>query len=194
MNKIIAWDEQLFLWLNGFHSPWLDPVMLFITKTQVWIPLFLILLYFIFKNYKAEGWLILAGVLIAILLADRLTTGLMKPYFARLRPTHEPRLEGLVHHVNEYEGGLYGFASSHAANTFAAAMLLWLIFKKIYPWIGLIFVWAAVMSYTRIYLGVHYPGDILVGMLVGLLSGWSGFEFYRWLSRLRSKRAQSTGP
>src|SRR5882672_2686364 len=95
MGKIFEWDERLFLWLNSFHAPWLDPVMLLITNTAFWIPLFIIVIYLIFKNYKNESWLIFAGVVLAILLADRLTSGLMKPYFARLRPSHEPGLEGL---------------------------------------------------------------------------------------------------
>jgi undecaprenyl-diphosphatase len=99
----------------------------------------------------------------------------MKPFFARLRPSREPSLEGLVHLVNGYTGGKYGFASSHAANTFATAFFFWLLFKDRYRWVWVLFVWAVVMTYTRIYLGAHYPGDILVGMLIGLGAAWTGF-------------------
>lgn len=194
VDKIISWDQQLFLWFNGFHTDWLDPVIYLVTKTQFWIPFYLFLAYLIFKNYKKEGWLILVGAGLAILLSDRITTGLMKPFFSRLRPSHDPDLQPLTHIVNNYRGGMYGFASSHAANTFAIAMLMWLVFKEIYRWIRWIFVWAVVVAYTRIYLGVHYPGDILGGMLIGSLSAWVGFRFYLWLKSMIDKRNAPVNP
>jgi undecaprenyl-diphosphatase len=193
MNELLRWDKELLLWLNSFHTPWLDPVMLTITKTIFWIPLYLFLVYLIFKNFRQEGWLILAGAGLSILLADQITASFMKPFFARLRPSQEPGLQGLVHLVDGYKGGLYGFASSHAANTFAVAFMIWFVFRKIYSWIGFIFLWAVVMTYTRIYLGVHYPGDILAGMLVGILSAWAGFRFYRWLKFLKGRRDEVKG-
>ena len=186
INQLKQWDEQLLLFLNQFHVSWLDPVMYLVTKTEFWIPLYVFLIYLIFRNYKKEGWLVLAGVVITVLLADQITVSLMKPFFQRLRPSHEPSLEGLLHVVNDYRGGLYGFASSHAANTAGVAFFVFLLFRKTYHWIWLIFIWTFVMTYTRIYLGVHYPGDILAGGLVGLLSGYAGFRFYVWLrSRVR---------
>jgi undecaprenyl-diphosphatase len=112
----------------------------------------------------------------------------MKPFFARLRPSHEPGLQNLVHLVNGYKGGLYGFASSHAANTFGTATFVWLALKPFMRWSGLIFIWAVVMTYTRIYLGVHYPGDILVGALFGILIGWLSFEVCSYLMH-RNKKA-----
>jgi len=183
MESLIELDKKLLIYLNGFHADWLDPIMLQLTKTQFWIPLYLFLIYLIFKNFSTRGWIIMAGVALAILLADQITSSLMKPFFMRLRPSQEPTLQGLVHIVNDYKGGLYGFASSHAANTFATALFVWLLFRKTYNWMVFIFVWAVLMTYTRIYLGVHYPGDIFVGAIVGLLSGWAGFEFYRLLDR-----------
>lgn len=183
MEKIIEADKQLFLYLNSFHTDWLDPVMLQITYTQFWVPLYLFLIYLIFKYYSNKAWIILAGVGVAILLSDQITSSLMKPLFARFRPSHEPSLQGMVHHVNEYKGGLYGFASSHAANTFATALFIWLLFKTKYRWIAVLFIWATVVSYTRVYLGVHYPGDIVIGSLIGLLCGWVGYRFYLFLDR-----------
>lgn len=181
MEQIIEWDKKLLLWINSFHVGWLDPIMLQVTKTEFWIPLYLFLIYLIFRKYNNRAWLVLAGVALAVLLADQITSSLMKPFFQRLRPSQEPTLAGLVHLANDYKGGLYGFASSHAANTFAVALFIWLLFKNTYRWIFLVFIWAAVMTYTRLYLGVHYPGDILVGGLIGLLSGWAGYRFYLFL-------------
>jgi len=114
-------------------------------------------------------------------LSDQITVSLMKPLFARLRPSHDPALAGMVHIVNGYTGGLYGFASSHAANTFASALFLWLALKKTYHAIRWIFAWAVFVTYTRIYLGVHYPGDVVVGALVGLVCGLVGFRAAQWL-------------
>ncbi len=188
MHELLELDRKILLWLNGFHSPSIDSMMMLMTKTIFWLPLYLILAYLIFKRYKIEGWFVLVAAGISILLADQITSGFMKPFFARLRPSQEPGLEGLLHLVNGYKGGRYGFASSHAANTFAIAFLVWCIFKDASRWTGLIFLWAIVMSYTRIYLGVHYPSDILVGALVGILSGWLGFKFFQWLKEKREKR------
>jgi undecaprenyl-diphosphatase len=181
MSDLIDLDKRLLLLLNGMHSDGLDPIMLLLTKTLVWLPLYFLLIFLLFRKYKKDAWLILAGVALAILLADRITSGIMKPFFARLRPSHEPSLQGLVHLVNGYSGGLYGFASGHAANTFAVAFLVWATLKKFYRWAFLVFIWAALMTYTRIYLGVHYPGDIITGIVIGLGCGWIGYQFFRWL-------------
>lgn len=178
---IIDLDKKLLLFLNSFHLPWLDQVMFYLTKTFIWLPLYALLIFLIFKNYKKQGWYILIGAALTVFLADEITSSIMKPYFARLRPSHEPSLQGLVHLVNGYAGGLYGFASSHAANTFGTALFVWLVLKPFYKWIGWIFLWAALMTYTRIYLGVHYPGDILVGALVGLASGWVSYLLSKWI-------------
>src|SRR5437868_4856680 len=105
MEWIIEWDKKLLLFFNGFHSPWLDPVMLYVTKTFFWLPLYAFLIFLIFKNYKKQGWFILLGAALTILLADGITSSIMKPFFARLRPSHEPSLQGLVHLVNGYHGG-----------------------------------------------------------------------------------------
>jgi undecaprenyl-diphosphatase len=181
MTKIMEWDRELFLWLNGFHTPWLDDVMYLMTKTIFWLPLYLLLLYVIFKNYRVDGLFILIGLGVAIALANTITSELMKPYFARLRPSHEPTLDKLIHIINGYRGGQYGFASSHAANTFASAVMLWLVFKKTYRWFGLIFLWAVLATYTRIYLGVHYPGDIITGLVIGGVCGCLGFLIFKAL-------------
>jgi undecaprenyl-diphosphatase len=181
MQTLIELDKKLLLFLNGLHHPFLDPIMFYTTKTFFWLPLYLFLIFLIFKNYKKDGWFILLGAMVTIVLADQITSSLLKPFFARFRPSQEPGLQGLVHLVNGYKGGLYGFASSHAANTFGTALFVWLVLKTFYKRVGWIFIWAVFMTYTRIYLGVHYPGDIIVGAGIGLGCGWLGYRATRWL-------------
>jgi undecaprenyl-diphosphatase len=187
MDSIIEMDKKLLLFLNSLHHPWLDPVMFYFTQTFFWLPLYAFLIFLIFKNYGTRSWYLLIGIAVTITIADQITSSLMKPFFARFRPSHEPSLKGAVHLVKNYfgegvyKGGLYGFASSHAANTFGTAIFLWLTLRPFYRWTAWIFLWAAMMTYTRIYLGVHYPGDIVVGALVGAACGWMGFKFSSWL-------------
>ncbi|MBT1700678.1 phosphatase PAP2 family protein [Fulvivirgaceae bacterium PWU4] len=194
IDQLLELDREIFLYLNGFHTPWLDPIMLFITETLSWLPLHLFLLYLIFKDHQKKGWLVLIGLVLTIVLADQVTSTLMKPYFARFRPSHEPALQSLVHIVNGYKGGKFGFASSHAANTFGVANFLFLLFGKTRKWIVMLFLWAALVTYSRIYLGVHYPGDILVGALVGMLSAMASFWFYRWLKKIYDNRKKQASP
>lgn len=191
LEQLLELDKEIFIYLNGHNSPFWDSVMLFITDKLVWIPLYAYLLYLIFKDYGKQGWIIAAGIVLTIVLADQVTSTIMKPYFARLRPSHEPSLQSLIHIVNNYKGGKYGFASSHAANTFGIATFLFLLFRKTRKWIIMLFVWATVVTYSRIYLGVHYPGDILVGAIVGIISAFLGFYFYKWLNGILEKRNAS---
>ncbi len=190
LEFLIDLDRKILLFLNNFHTPWLDPVMLSITKTVFWLPLYVFLLYLIVRNFKKDSWIVLIGIVIAILLADQITSSIMKPFFERLRPSREPSLTGLVHLVNGYTGGKYGFASSHAANTFATALFFWLLLKDRYRWMWVLFAWAILMTYTRIYLGVHYLGDILAGMLIGFGAAWAGYKIQRWI---RNKQSMAKG-
>jgi undecaprenyl-diphosphatase len=194
IDQLNSLDKELFLVLNGMYTSWLDPVVYRATHTVYWIPFYLFLLYQIIKEYKMMGVLVLSGVALTIILSDQITTGLMKPYFARLRPSHEPSLEGMVHLVNNYKGAMYGFASSHAANTFGTAAFLYLLFRKSKPWMGWLFLWATLVSYTRIYLGVHYPADIVGGGLVGILCGWIAFKLFGLLRERIEKRKTPSIP
>jgi undecaprenyl-diphosphatase len=175
IETINYWDEKVFLWLNSFHLEALNPIVLQLTQTITWIPLYVLLLYLIYRiDFKNTLW-ILGGVMLTILLADQVSSGLMKPYFERLRPCHDPRWEGMMH-VYGRCGGLYGFVSSHAANTFGLATFLTLKLGRKQKAIAWLFLYAFVVSYTRIYLGVHYPLDLFFGALVGVLAA-----FFSWL-------------
>lgn len=176
VEKIASWDQELFLYLNALHTDSLDPIMIWISGKLTWLPFYVIILAFIIWHFKKRTLLILIGIALTILFADQLASGLMKPLFGRLRPCHDPALEGLVY-LAKGCGGKYGFVSSHAANTFGVAMFLWLTFKNLYQWVAIMFIWAAIVSYSRIYLGVHYPLDIIVGGLIGALCAW----FVYWL-------------
>mgnify|MGYP000730914754 FL=1 len=182
IETINYWDEKAFLWLNSFHLEVLDPVVLQLTQTITWIPLYVLLLYLIYRIDSKNTLWILGGVMLTILLADQVSSGLMKPYFERLRPCHDPRWEGMMH-VYGRCGGLYGFVSSHAANTFGLATFLTLKLGKKQKAIAWLFLYALVVSYTRIYLGVHYPLDLFFGALVGVLAA-----FFSWLCVVVIKR------
>lgn len=188
MEEILELDRELFLELNSsFHNPWLDQLMMFLSTTTAWIPLYLFLLYLIIRNYRKQTWMVLLAIALTILLADQITSTFMKPFFERLRPSHEPDLREMVTIVDQYRGGKYGFASSHAANTFGVATLMWLVLKMYRPWIALLFLWTAFVGYTRIYLGVHYPADILVGFFVGFLSALASYFLWPFLRNYFSK-------
>jgi undecaprenyl-diphosphatase len=197
MDTILELDKDLLIWINSFHADWLDPIMLVITKTFFWTPLYLFFIFLIFKKLDKDAWFALAGAGLTILLADGITAQIMKPFFERLRPCRDPAVQNLLHLVSDfagevYRGGKYGFASSHAANTFGTATFMWLLFRDKTKWIGLAFLWAAGMTYTRLYLGVHFPGDILVGGLVGVLSGFAGYKLFQWFKKRREAKLSTT--
>lgn len=168
MEIITEFDTKFFLWLNGFHNEFMDSVMLVITNRRTWIPLYLLLLVYLYRNLKRKKLLVIFSIIITVSLADFVTSGLMKPFFERLRPCYNAELTNLVH-VPGKCGGRFGFASSHAANTFSLLGSLLFILGWKNNWTRFMLVWAVIVSYSRIYVGVHYPADIVVGMLVGFL-------------------------
>lgn len=173
-------DVKLFLFLNGLHTEWLDRVMVAITEMWPWIPIYLLLLYMVFRQYGKRGWWILLAVALVILCSDQLSAHVCKPLFHRLRPCFNPELEGLVHLPKGLPGGRFGFVSSHAANTFAVATFLTFALRKGYRPIGWwLYAWAFIASYSRIYVGVHYPGDILAGAALGILIGWVVWSLFK---------------
>jgi undecaprenyl-diphosphatase len=168
-------DRNLFLYFNGFYSNFSDQVWIWLTYAPTWIPLYVLLFYFFIKVFKKEGFYMIAGLLLVVLACDQFTSTFMKPYFARWRPCHDPVIGHLVH-VAEGCGGQFGFASSHSANSFGIAMFAFMVFRHFWRWTWLMFVWAAVVAFSRIMVGVHYPGDILVGGILGIVFGWLIFK------------------
>ena len=170
-------DTNFFLFLNGINSPFWDTVMWHVSGKLTWIPLYLVIIYFIFRKYRWKTLWILIAIAVVVTLADQFSVHFFKNVFERLRPCHNPDIKELVHVVNGKCGGKFGFVSSHAANTFGVATFLLMLFRI--RWFGLaILLWAAVVSYSRIYLGVHYPGDVLVGSLLGVLIGWVVWKLF----------------
>ena len=171
-------DQELLLFLNGIHSPFFDTFMYLISGKLVWAVLYLSILIHIYRTYGWKtGLYLLVAIILVITCCDQMASGILKPTFQRFRPSRSPELANLVHTVNGYRGGKYGFASSHAANVFGLATFCSLLFRRKYLSVFL-FAWAIIVSYSRIYLGVHYPGDILCGMSIGL---FFGFLIYRAL-------------
>jgi len=170
IEKIINLDTELFLYLNKINSPFFDNMMWHISGKFEWMPLYFLIIYFIFKKFKKQGFLVLLFLIIAVAIADLISVHLFKNVFERLRPCHNSEIEMIVHTVNGYCGGKYGFVSSHAANTFSLASFTVLLFKNKFYSIAILF-WASTVCYSRIYLGVHYPLDIIGGIIIGIISG-----------------------
>lgn len=177
IDSIVHADQELFLWFNGKNTPWLDSIMYWITFKFTWIPMYLALLITTIKAEKKQTIAIVVTILLAVILSDKVVSSGMKPYFARFRPCHEPLLAGLVHNVGGC-GGLFGFASAHAATSFSLAIVWYQLVKNKVKHMGWLFAWAAIYSYSRVYVGVHYPGDIFIGAMVGLLVGWMCIQLY----------------
>lgn len=175
LDFLIQIDQEIFLFLNQeLRHESLDKFWFLISETWVWYPLYAFLIFLLWKTYKKKIWICLIIIVLTITCADGFTSQFMKPYFKRPRPSQDEILKKETKVVkdwdgNEYRGGAYGFASSHAANTFAVAMLMFLLLAKRWKYIYLLFLWAFIVSYSRIYLGVHYPLDILVGAFVGIV-------------------------
>ncbi len=162
-------DTDLFVWLNGRYTPWLDPIMIWITERNSWFPLYTLLIGWLIYRYRRQAIGFLLTIIAAVAVADQVASSVIKPLTHRLRPCHELALRKLIHPVLDC-GGQYSFVSSHASTTFALTTTLWLLLGRQYPWLKWGFLWAAVVSYSRIYVAAHYPLDVLAGAGIGVLS------------------------
>ena len=169
IEQIVNWDKQLLLTLNSYHNPWLDRFMWLLSDTKVWIPLIIVFLYILIRNRQSRSFIIILVFAILLIITDQISSGIIKPVVERLRPSHDTDFGDWVNIVNNYKGGLYGFVSSHASNVFGFAVLSLLFFRS-WPYTIVILLWACLISYSRIYLGVHYPLDVFFGMLLGVVS------------------------
>jgi len=180
VQSIVEFDKELLLFLNSFHNLFFDTFMWIISTKEIWVPLYLVIIYYFFKDRDARKAFIILGIcVLCIVLCDQISSSIFKPLFERWRPSRDPDISEMVHIVNGKRGGKYGFISSHAANVFGLAVFSLMLFKnRVYSII--ILTWAILVSYSRIYLGVHFPGDILCG---GLLGSGLGFGCYKLLNR-----------
>lgn len=180
MNKILELDAQLLQLINYFHSDFWDNTFWMISSTLIWIPFYAIIVYTIIKSQKAQSWLTVLSVIFLVVLCDQISTEVFKHTIERFRPTHDPLLKDFVKTVNGYRGGKYGFVSSHATNTMGLAVFTSLLFRnKIFTWF--LVVWSLIIAYSRVYLGVHYPGDVLGGMILGIILAYGVYKIYQVL-------------
>jgi undecaprenyl-diphosphatase len=191
LERILDYEREAFLLLNGSHSPFWDRFMWLYSEKSVWIPLavFIITILTYKKNWR-ESLLILLAIILVITLCDQFASHFCKPFFSRLRPTHHPEFIDQVKTVFNYRGGNYGFISSHAANAFGFAMFMSLLFRY-YIFTATIFVWAACSAYSRIYLGVHFISDIVFGSTAGMLFGCGIYMFYIWIRKQLQRKMKT---
>lgn len=173
INEIIELDSNILLWFNELNALYFDPIMKDLSGRAIWIPFYVaISAMFVWRFGWKKGLILIIAIGVAVGLSDMICARLIRPFFQRLRPAHlDNPLSVFVHIVDGYRGGRYGFPSCHAANSFALAVCS-SVLLRVKNYSVFILFWALLLCYTRMYLGVHYPGDLLVGAMVGSLIGY----------------------
>jgi undecaprenyl-diphosphatase len=177
LEKLLSLDVELFVFLNSLGSAAYDGMWLFITKQSNWIPLFLLLLYVIFKKLGAKQTLYLLLVVALLVTFTDQVTNVFKNGFQRLRPCNNLEIKSFIR-VLQIRGS-FSFFSGHASNSMAVATLIYFTLRSHFKYFGLLFMWPLIFAYSRIYLGLHYPIDILSGYLFGFVSGYLMFKLYK---------------
>ena len=191
MEYLKQLDTQLFMLINGSHNASFDPMMYWLSDKLIWLPMYLLIIFLMIRRYKMQGVLMLVFVALTITLCDQTASGMLKNTVQRLRPSHEPSLSGLIYLSKAGPGGLYGFASSHAANVFGLATFLCFVLDSKFRYLKYgLFLWAFLVAYSRIYNGVHYPGDVLAGSLIGITFGYLMAKAYFSTNEYLKKKAK----
>ena len=187
LEKILALDKELLIFLNGLGSSTYDPFWTFITKQSNWIPFFLVILYFIFKKTGPKKGAILVLFVFLLIVVNDQTTNIIRVIFKRLRPCNDPSVNEIIRIFFDpikkefYKPIQYSFVSGHASNSMATMLFIFLLMRKHYKYIGLVFIFPLLFAYSRIYLGVHYPIDVLCGYIYGGTLGFLFYKLYRFL-------------
>ncbi len=187
LNELKHLDTELLLAVNGMRLPFLDSFMWLVSGKIIWAPLYAALLYTIIRNYN---WRIVLGclatIVVIILFTDCFTSQVVRPFFARMRPSNPDNpLCQFIHVVDGYRGGSYGFPSAHSSNCWGLAFFITFLFRS--SWLArFMWIWAVLVCYSRLYLGVHYPGDILMGMFMGAIGAGAVFYLFSRISGHKS--------
>lgn len=188
LNKI---DTQALLGVNGANNAFFDNFFMLFTSKEIWFPFYLVMLIVVFSKYKKTGLWLALMLILTIVISDQVS-GIIKDLLHRYRPSHEPALSGLLN-LPIGQRGAYGFVSAHASNSFALTVMVGLVSKCKRLWPALL-IWAIITSYSRVYLGVHYPLDVICGAMLGSGVGWGMYKLTMLLDdRFLAKKIAFSG-